>query len=163
MSCALVFDGAQAPASSSLRGDFHRCQKPNAHRIQRPTDRSVGSVHKRSRVGRTTQRTWDENRLRSFIRRRGRQVGPLHLTRPIPVWIPTRGDERRSGRRASGHQRRRRLYYWIERGHLGARRAPNGRLCVSFTAEVEAMYRRRIADSHHLRTEFRNLPLGEAA
>jgi excisionase family DNA binding protein len=54
------------------------------------------------------------------------------------------------------------VYYWIERGHLAARRTTNGRLCVSFTPEVEEMSRRRIADSHHLRIGFRNLPVGEA-
>jgi hypothetical protein len=54
------------------------------------------------------------------------------------------------------------VYYWIERGHLAARRAASGRLCVAFTPEVEAACRQRVADSHHLRSGFRNLPVEEA-
>ncbi len=54
------------------------------------------------------------------------------------------------------------VYYWIERGHLTARRTTTGRLCVSFTPELEAACRSRIADSHHLKTGFRNPPVGEA-
>jgi hypothetical protein len=54
------------------------------------------------------------------------------------------------------------VYYWIERGHLSARRTTAGRLCVSFTPEVEAACRKRIADSHHLSTGFRRAPEREA-
>ncbi len=54
------------------------------------------------------------------------------------------------------------VYYWIERDHLAARRAASGRLCVSFTPEVEAECRQRIADSHHLNTRFRSVSEGKA-
>jgi len=54
------------------------------------------------------------------------------------------------------------VYYWIERGHLPARRAVSGRLCVSLTPEVEATCRQRIVDSHHLNTGFRRVPEGKA-
>jgi excisionase family DNA binding protein len=54
------------------------------------------------------------------------------------------------------------VYYWIERGHLAARRSTNGRLCVSFTREVETACRKRVADSHHLSTGFRKVSAREA-
>jgi len=54
------------------------------------------------------------------------------------------------------------VYYWIERGHLSARRTTAGRLCVSFTPEVEAACRKRVADSHHLSAGFRRAPVREA-
>jgi predicted DNA-binding transcriptional regulator AlpA len=54
------------------------------------------------------------------------------------------------------------IYYWIEHGHLPARHCPSGQLCVSFTPEVEAACRTRIANSHQLRTAVRRLPAGEA-
>lgn len=54
------------------------------------------------------------------------------------------------------------IYDWIECGHLPARRAPIGRLCVAYTPEVEAACRRRVADSHHLKPESRTLLVGEA-
>jgi len=54
------------------------------------------------------------------------------------------------------------VYYWIERGHLAARRTTTGRLCVSFTSEVEAACRKRVAASHHLSTGFRRVVAGEA-
>jgi excisionase family DNA binding protein len=54
------------------------------------------------------------------------------------------------------------VYYWIERGHLLARRTATGRLCISFTAEVEAACRKRVTDSHHLGTGIRRAPAREA-
>jgi len=54
------------------------------------------------------------------------------------------------------------VYYWIERGHLLARRTATGRLCVSFTPEIEAVCRKRVTDSHHLGTGFRRAPAREA-
>ena len=45
------------------------------------------------------------------------------------------------------------VYNWIDCGHLPARRAPGGRRYVSFTAEVEAACRQRIASSCHLSPE----------
>jgi excisionase family DNA binding protein len=54
------------------------------------------------------------------------------------------------------------VYYWIEHGQLAARRTTSGRLCVSFTSEVEAACRNRVADSHHLRLESRISFVGEA-
>jgi hypothetical protein len=54
------------------------------------------------------------------------------------------------------------VYYWIEHGQLPGRHLPSGRWCVSFTPEVEAACRKRIANSHQLRTPVRRLPAGEA-
>jgi excisionase family DNA binding protein len=54
------------------------------------------------------------------------------------------------------------VYYWIERGHLAARRSTTGRLCVSFTHEVEAACQKRVADSRHLNPGFRRAPAREA-
>jgi hypothetical protein len=42
------------------------------------------------------------------------------------------------------------VYYWIERRHVGARRAPAGRLFITFSPEVEAACRARVAASVHL-------------
>jgi excisionase family DNA binding protein len=54
------------------------------------------------------------------------------------------------------------VYYWIEHGQLPARHCPSGRLYVSFTSEIEAACRTRIANSHQMRTAVRRLPAGEA-
>ena len=54
------------------------------------------------------------------------------------------------------------VYYWIERGHLAARRTTSGRLCVAFTPEVEAACQKRVADSPHLSTGFRKVPARKA-
>jgi excisionase family DNA binding protein len=54
------------------------------------------------------------------------------------------------------------VYYWIERGHLAARRTTGGRLCIAFTPEVEAACQKRVADSHHLSTGFRKVPARKA-
>jgi excisionase family DNA binding protein len=54
------------------------------------------------------------------------------------------------------------VYYWIEHGQLAARRTSSGRLCVSFTAEVEAACRTRVLDSPHLRPQSRTTLVGEA-
>ena len=43
------------------------------------------------------------------------------------------------------------VYYWIERHHVHARRAPGGRLLVTFSPEVEAACRARVATSVHLK------------
>ena len=42
------------------------------------------------------------------------------------------------------------VYYWVERRHVDARRAPGGRLFVNFSRDVEAACRERIAASVHL-------------
>ena len=42
------------------------------------------------------------------------------------------------------------VYYWIERHHVEARRAPGGRLFIAFGPDVEAACRARVAASVHL-------------
>ena len=42
------------------------------------------------------------------------------------------------------------IYYWIEAAQLGARRGPGNRLCIPWTARVEAACRQRITGSGHL-------------
>jgi DNA invertase Pin-like site-specific DNA recombinase len=42
------------------------------------------------------------------------------------------------------------IYYWIESAQLDARRGPGNRLCIPWTARVEAACRRRITGSGHL-------------
>ena len=42
------------------------------------------------------------------------------------------------------------IYYWIEAAQLDARRGPGNRLCIPWTAGVEAACRRRITGSGHL-------------
>jgi DNA invertase Pin-like site-specific DNA recombinase len=42
------------------------------------------------------------------------------------------------------------IYYWIESAQLDARRGPGNRLCITWTGQVEAACRRRIAQSGHL-------------
>ena len=42
------------------------------------------------------------------------------------------------------------IYYWIESAQLDARRGPGNRLCIPWTAQVEAAGRRRITGSGHL-------------
>ena len=43
------------------------------------------------------------------------------------------------------------VYYWIERHHVQARRAPGGRLFIGFDPDIEAECRSRIAASVHLK------------
>jgi DNA invertase Pin-like site-specific DNA recombinase len=42
------------------------------------------------------------------------------------------------------------VYYWVERRYLAARRAPGGRIFISFGPDVEAACRARVAASAHL-------------
>jgi hypothetical protein len=42
------------------------------------------------------------------------------------------------------------VYYWIESAQLDARRGPGNRLCITWTPQVEAACRRRLAESGHL-------------
>jgi hypothetical protein len=42
------------------------------------------------------------------------------------------------------------IYYWIESAQLDARRGPGNRLCIPWTARVQAACRRRITGSGHL-------------
>jgi hypothetical protein len=42
------------------------------------------------------------------------------------------------------------VYYWAERGYLPTRRGKSGRRWISFTTELEANCRARIADSYKL-------------
>jgi pimeloyl-ACP methyl ester carboxylesterase len=42
------------------------------------------------------------------------------------------------------------IYYWIEHSQLAARRTTTGRLCIPYTAEIDAECRQRVADSPHM-------------
>jgi len=42
------------------------------------------------------------------------------------------------------------VYYWIESAQLDARRGPGNRLCITWTPNVDAACRRRLAESGHL-------------
>ena len=42
------------------------------------------------------------------------------------------------------------IYYWIGAAQLGARRGPGSRLCITWSDQIEAACRRRIAGSGHL-------------
>ncbi|MEQ7010845.1 hypothetical protein ABN028_32150 [Actinopolymorpha sp. B17G11] len=42
------------------------------------------------------------------------------------------------------------IYYWLKTGQLDARRGAGNRLCITWTNDVEAACRRRIAESGHL-------------
>jgi DNA invertase Pin-like site-specific DNA recombinase len=42
------------------------------------------------------------------------------------------------------------IYYWIESAQLDARRGPGNRLCIPWTAKIEAACRQRITGSGHL-------------
>jgi excisionase family DNA binding protein len=43
------------------------------------------------------------------------------------------------------------VYNWIANGHIAVRRTSTGRICVPWTDEIEALCRRRIAQSAHLK------------
>ena len=43
------------------------------------------------------------------------------------------------------------VYNWIANGHIAVRRTSTGRICVPWTDEIEAVCRRRIAESAHLK------------
>jgi hypothetical protein len=43
------------------------------------------------------------------------------------------------------------IYNWIWLGQVPARRHPSGRWCIPWTAEVEAIYRKKVTDSAHLK------------
>ncbi len=44
------------------------------------------------------------------------------------------------------------VYYWLKTGQLNARRGAGNRLCITWTTDVEAQCRHRIAESTHLTT-----------
>ena len=50
------------------------------------------------------------------------------------------------------------VYYWLETGQLDARKGPDSRWLITYNADVEAVCRRRIAESGHL-----NRPCAEAS
>jgi len=54
------------------------------------------------------------------------------------------------------------VYDWIEKKHLDAQRGPDGRLRVTFSAEVLQACQQRIANSHHLKPQTRKLTVGAA-
>jgi DNA invertase Pin-like site-specific DNA recombinase len=54
------------------------------------------------------------------------------------------------------------IYYWINRGHLQARRGPGNRLCIPWTNDVETACRQRIASSGHLNPKSQPLTAKEA-
>jgi DNA invertase Pin-like site-specific DNA recombinase len=54
------------------------------------------------------------------------------------------------------------VYYWIEAGHLPARRGAGNRLAITWTPDTEATCRARIASSGHLTRKSQPVPAGEA-
>jgi excisionase family DNA binding protein len=54
------------------------------------------------------------------------------------------------------------VYAWIEQKHLDAKRGPDGRLRVPFSAEVLQACQQRVANSHHLKPQTRKGTVGEA-
>jgi DNA invertase Pin-like site-specific DNA recombinase len=55
------------------------------------------------------------------------------------------------------------IYYWIQAAQLDARRGPGNRLCITWNDRVEAVCRRRIADSGHLTPAARSTRPRQAA
>jgi excisionase family DNA binding protein len=54
------------------------------------------------------------------------------------------------------------VYHWIKAGHLPARRGAGNRLAITWTLEIEAACRARIASSGHLNPTSQPVPAGEA-
>ena len=54
------------------------------------------------------------------------------------------------------------VYHWIKAGHLPARRGAGNRLAITWTLEIEAACRARIASSGHLNPTSLPVPAGEA-
>jgi len=54
------------------------------------------------------------------------------------------------------------VYYWIKAGHLPARRGPGNRLAITWSAQIEASCRARIASSGHLNPTSPPITAGEA-
>jgi DNA invertase Pin-like site-specific DNA recombinase/predicted DNA-binding transcriptional regulator AlpA len=54
------------------------------------------------------------------------------------------------------------VYYWIKAGHLPARRGTGNRLAITWTSEIEAACRARIASSGHLTPKSQPIPAGGA-
>lgn len=50
------------------------------------------------------------------------------------------------------------VYYWLKTGQLDARRGAGNRLCLTWTEQVEAACRSRIAESRHLTPDAPNTP-----
>ena len=54
------------------------------------------------------------------------------------------------------------VYYWIKTGQLPARRGTGNRLAITWTPDIEAACRARIASSGHLNPTSQPIPAGEA-
>jgi excisionase family DNA binding protein len=54
------------------------------------------------------------------------------------------------------------VYYWIKAGHLPAQRRPGNRLAITWTPQIEAACRARIASSGHLTPKSQPIPAGGA-
>ena len=54
------------------------------------------------------------------------------------------------------------VYYWIETAQLDARRSRGNRLCIPWTAKIEAACRRRITASAHLNPASKTATAGGA-
>jgi DNA invertase Pin-like site-specific DNA recombinase len=54
------------------------------------------------------------------------------------------------------------VYYWIEHGHLQARRDDRGRLCVPFSPDVEEACRQRVLMSTHIKLQTQTCTVGGA-
>jgi DNA invertase Pin-like site-specific DNA recombinase len=82
---------------------------------------------------------------------RERVAASVHLPR-VDDSTPATDDERTVGQVAAALGISTNVvYYWIERHHIDARRGPGGRWLITFTADVEAACRARVAASVHLK------------
>jgi DNA invertase Pin-like site-specific DNA recombinase len=82
---------------------------------------------------------------------RQRVAASVHLPRVDDPAPPT-DDERSVGQVAAALGISTNvIYYWIERCHVDARRGPGGRWLITFTTDIEAACRQRVATSVHLK------------
>jgi hypothetical protein len=82
---------------------------------------------------------------------RQRVATSVHLPR-VDDPAPPADDERSVGQLAANLGISTNVvYYWIEHDHVDARRGPGGRWLITFTADVEAACRQRVAASVHIK------------
>jgi DNA invertase Pin-like site-specific DNA recombinase len=82
---------------------------------------------------------------------RQRAAASVHLPR-VDDPAPARDDERSVAQAAAALGISTNVvYYWLERGHLPARRGPGGRWLIGFTHDTQATCQQKIAASAHLK------------
>jgi len=80
-----------------------------------------------------------------------RVAASTHIPRGATA-LPAEPDERTVAEVASELQISTNVvYYWIEAGHVAARKGPGGRWLITFTADIEDACRERVATSAHLK------------